>query len=362
MSNRAIPAHLATSPQEYERLGIKKGQLELWEDGMRTAGGKGTYEWWYFDAHLNDGSKVVIVFFTKEIAEVGKPLTPTVRFTFDRADGTHLEKLYHASALAFAAAKEQCDVRIGPNSFKCDLHTCEIHVEMEGILADVTLTGTVPAWRPETGYLLFGKESQHYFAWLPSIPQGEVEATFTIGGQHEEFTGTGYHDHNWGNISLLTLVNNWYWARGKIGNYTIIAAIITAEKRYGYQTFPIFMLVKDGQLLADDAGTVAFSARDIHTDEETGKPVANVTVYDYRAGDGRYLLTFKRKNTILRIKLADTITGIQLFLARLIGFDGAFLRFTGDLAIDHYNGEQLIESQQEEAIWELAYFGHVRKE
>jgi hypothetical protein len=24
---------------------------------------KGTYEWWYFDAHLDDGSTIVIVFY-----------------------------------------------------------------------------------------------------------------------------------------------------------------------------------------------------------------------------------------------------------------------------------------------------------
>jgi predicted secreted hydrolase len=28
---------------------------EKWEDGIRTSGEKGTYEWWYFDAHLDDG-------------------------------------------------------------------------------------------------------------------------------------------------------------------------------------------------------------------------------------------------------------------------------------------------------------------
>jgi hypothetical protein len=24
------------------------------EDGIRTSGEKGTYEWWYFDAHLDE--------------------------------------------------------------------------------------------------------------------------------------------------------------------------------------------------------------------------------------------------------------------------------------------------------------------
>ncbi|HMA37832.1 MAG TPA: hypothetical protein VKY74_25495 [Chloroflexia bacterium] len=46
MSNPPVLAHLVSSPQEYALLGLKKGQIAPWEDGMRTDGGKGTYEWW----------------------------------------------------------------------------------------------------------------------------------------------------------------------------------------------------------------------------------------------------------------------------------------------------------------------------
>ena len=157
-------------------------------------------------------------------------------------------------------------------------------------------------------------------------------------------------------------MNHWYWARGKLGEYTLIAAQITAEKKYGYKTFPVFMLARNGEILADDGSKLTFSASDTHVDNETGKPVADVTSYDYEDGATRYLLTFRRKNTILRMKLVDTIHGIRHILARLIGFDGKFLRFTGDLTMDHYEGGKIVESERDEAIWEMMYFGHVRKE
>ncbi len=361
MSDRAIPCHLASSSQEYERLGIKKNQVALWEDGFRTDGGKGTYEWWYFDAHLNDGSKLVIVFLTKEIAEADKPLTPTVAFTLDRPDGTHIEKHDYPPADAFSASKERCNVRIGPNVFLGDLRAYQIHVEIGDVVADLTLAATLPAWRPETGYLYFGAQAEHYFAWLPAAPQGDVEATITVAGICEHFTGIGYHDHNWGNMSMVKLMNNWYWARGTVGDYTLIASFITAEKRYDYQTFPVFMLAHKGHVIADNGSKVRFSTADFLTDKETGKPVANVTVYDYRDGSQRYVVTFRRKKTILRVKLIDTIHGIRAFLGWLIGFDGAFLRFTGDLTLDRCDGDRVVESQHDEAIWELMYFGHVRK-
>jgi hypothetical protein len=32
---------------------------------------------------------------------------------------------------------------------------------------------------------------------------------------HEEYraSGSGYHDHNWGDVPMQTLMHHWYWAR-----------------------------------------------------------------------------------------------------------------------------------------------------
>ena len=54
------PASLAPSTTQYEKLGIDPPRVEPWEDGCRTDGSPGTYEWWYFDLNLDDGSTLVI--------------------------------------------------------------------------------------------------------------------------------------------------------------------------------------------------------------------------------------------------------------------------------------------------------------
>jgi hypothetical protein len=146
MSSDLLPARLATSQADYSRLGINPHQIEQWEDGLRTDGSKDTYEWWYFDAHLDDGAKLVIDFLTKPLADVGQPLTPCVRFTLDQADGTQVQRIALVPAAAFAARQDRCDVRIGPNTFTGDLHTYQIHLAIADVEADITLTGTVPAW------------------------------------------------------------------------------------------------------------------------------------------------------------------------------------------------------------------------
>jgi hypothetical protein len=58
-------ARLGSTSEDYERIGIQRDHVLLWEDGARTDGSAGTYEWWYFDVRLDDGAKLVVVFFTK---------------------------------------------------------------------------------------------------------------------------------------------------------------------------------------------------------------------------------------------------------------------------------------------------------
>src|SRR5487761_1516462 len=203
--SRPETCRIAAEPADYERYGIAKDNIAAWEDGFRTRpGGPGTFEWWYFDAVLDDDSTLVINFMVKDIRGGGgikQPPSPLVTFELDRPDGTHVERSVHAQE-DFAFAADRCDVRVGANTFAGDLHTYRIHLEIEGVTADVTLTGHVPPWRPETGHILFGDDHPHLFAWLPAVPQGTVQATLSVDGETRTLTGTGYHDHNWGDAAM----------------------------------------------------------------------------------------------------------------------------------------------------------------
>jgi len=356
-STTVVPARLGDTPDDYARIGIEARDIKPWEDAMRTGGAPGTYEWWYFDAHLDDGAKLVVVFLTKEFADLGKPLSPAIRIDLTLPDGTAVRKVVGFPAETFAASTEACEVRIGDNMFAGDLHTYTIKARVQDVEVDVTLVGQVPAWRPETGYWFFGEQSEHYFAWLPSVPQGSVAATYRVGGTSRTTTGVGYHDHNWGNTSMLDLMHHWYWARGAAGPYSVIASYITGQKRYGYLSLPVFMLARDGKLIADDGAKVTFEELGRYTDTATGKPVGNVTRYTYTDGDERYVVTFTRHCDLATDRFIDNLKGLKKAAARLAGFDGAYLRFAGEMRIEHYTGEQLVDSHTDDALWELMYFG-----
>ena len=349
-------AYAAAQPGDYQKLGLSATAIEPWEDGMRTTGAPGSYEWWYFDFTLTDGSTMVIAFYTKSITRPETSLAPYVTFELDTPDGRAVRRTLQADPAEFSAARDRCDVRIAGSFATGDLHDYTVHLQVRDVAVDATLHGTVPPWRPGTGYMDFGA---HYFAWLPSVPQGTVEGTLSIAGASRPLTGIGYHDHNWGDASMLGLIHDWYWGRALVGPYTVIASYITASDAYGRATVTIFMLARDGRIIADDATKVRFSADQVHTDTLTGKPVADLLVYDYDDGTSRFRVSFQRQRDLLRTRLADLLPRFQGFLARVAGFDGAYLRFTGPATIERFDGGSVSESvSQRAAVWELMYFGH----
>jgi hypothetical protein len=353
-------AVIAKTPADYERFGLSPTSIAPWEDGARTDDSPGTYEWWYFDAHLADGAKLVVTFMNKDISEPQKPLAPLLRLDLDLPDGRHFGKVVHFPPSEWSAAKDRADVHLGENRFAGDLHHYRIQATAEEISVDVSLTGEVPAWRPATGYLLFGADRSLEFGWLPSVPEGTLNVTYSVDGDRHETTGVGYHDHNWGNVSLMKIVHDWYWARGQAGPYSVIASDITAAEKYGFEPLPIFMLARDNVVVGDDPANVTFERQGVYTDETTGKPVAATTRYTYRAGEDRYVVSFTRTQDLSASRMVDGIKGIKRVAAKLAHFDGAYLRFAGDIEISQYRSDELVETHKDQAIWELMYFGHAR--
>ena len=355
-----IEASVADSPADYARFGLDPATIAEWEDGARTDNRPGTYEWWYFDAHLDDGAKLVVVFQNKDVVNPNQPLSPLLRLSLDLPDGRSFEKLVNLPAASWAAATDRADVRIGDNRFVGDLHTYRITATAEEVSVDMTLTGQIRPWRPTTGHMLFGADRELEFAWLPAVPQGAVTGSYTVDGVTTPVTGVGYHDHNWGNVSLLKIIHNWYWARGQAGPYSVIASYITAVEKFGHQSIPVFMLARDGEIVADDASLVRFETEGVYTDDFTGKPAASVVRYTYERGDEKVVISFTRERDLTRALMVDELPRMKRLLAKLARFDGAYMRFAGPMTVTVYRAGEQVEEFADDAIWELMYFGKAR--
>jgi predicted secreted hydrolase len=51
---------------------------------------------------------------------------------------------------------------------------------------------------------------KQYFAWLAAVPEGKISGTISTDKVTREVTGSGYHDHNWGNVSPAALFDGWW--------------------------------------------------------------------------------------------------------------------------------------------------------
>lgn len=121
-------AVLSADDADYQRLNLARDAVAPWEDGARTDNRRGTYEWWYFEAHLDDGAKLVVVFMNKNLATPNDPLTPTIRINLELADGRSLQKLATYPPESWQATTSRADVRIGEHRFSGDLHTYRIRL------------------------------------------------------------------------------------------------------------------------------------------------------------------------------------------------------------------------------------------
>jgi hypothetical protein len=193
------------------------------------------------------------------------------------------------------------------------------------------------------------------------VPQGRVTARYSIGDERHETTGVGYHDHNWGNVGLMEIIHDWYWARGQAGPYSVIASYITAHEKYDYAAIPVFMLARDGVLIGDDPSHVTFETLGPFIDSATRKPVANITRYTYVTAGERYVVTFSRYRDLSRNRMIEGLHGVKRAAAELLRFDGAYLRFSGEIRVEHCRGAEVVDQYAtDDAIWELMYFGHAR--
>ncbi|MBQ4650352.1 MAG: hydroxyneurosporene dehydrogenase, partial [Firmicutes bacterium] len=91
----------------------------------------------------------------------------------------------------------------------------------------------------------------------------------------------------------------------------------------------------------------------------TGKPVYGKVIYEYTTEDGEdYRIIYDRKGDIAKQNFIDLLPGIVRLGAKLMGFEGSYLRFEGAATIERLEDGKIVETVTEpSAVWELMYFG-----
>ena len=224
------------------------------------------------------------------------------------------------------------------------------------------LTANAAPWRPETGHFLFNEKK--YFAWLPSVPEGSMEAEIVADGRTLHLTGSGYHDHNWGNMGMYWLMHHWYWGRAKVGPYQVISSYITAREKYGYEHFPIFLLLKDGVKLGDDPRFLTYTQEEPAFDPVTGKHYHRRLVYDYDDGSQHIRVTYAAEKIIETFTVHEArdsaqakAGGLLLGIVKLARLSPSYIRMTGTVTLERFEQGAAVETITAPGLWEQMYFG-----
>ena len=338
-----------------EEMGLTEN-IQLFEDGLRTEAKAGSYEWWYFDSKYDDGSSLVIIFFTKPVTSLAKPFKPYVSLNYISPGGKEIRTTLESKDYSFS--KDCCDVRIGDCHVKGDLSHYNIYFKNDEVECKLELDASVPSWRPDSGHLYFGKKD--FFAWIPSVPEGTIKGVLKTKDEDIQLKGTGYHDHNWGNKLMLFLMNDWYWGRAKIGNYVVVSSYIYANKKDGYKATPVFMLAKDGKILTGDAFKyLSYEEKDFIKDPYTKRHVARTLVYDYNDKESgiHYRITYKKGNEEVERQVMPDIVGQPLAtICYLLGFRGSYHRMGGTAILEKFEGDKIVECIEAPAMWEQMCF------
>ena len=321
--------------------GIWTTDLAPYEDGRRVKVTDKTFEWWYFDTIMDDGSTFVTTFFSKPPFVV-HPLEPFLELNISTPQG----KYYQATAVnpgKYSTAKDRCKVVMGPNRIvdeKGNLRSYKLQAEAKSdsgdlLRADLHFESVVPGWR--TGpYLPPAEAAQQWLGEQIVIPSGTVKGTLTYEGKSHEVKGTCYHDHQWGGAPQAQTglsVTSWYWGRARVGDHSIVFAQILGRDGSG-PIMPIgalFMLARGTRMSYDDTLT-AISVTPL------GKDASKKGIeVEWKTNQGTVQLRLLSPKQIANLN------------------QGKYIRFLSSAALESdFAGEKV--SDKGKAIWEINTF------
>lgn len=368
---------LMDTDADYQKMNTKKDCIEAWEDGKRDDDRAGAYEWWYFDMILDDGSKVVIHFNTKDNKSIDKEGTiPSVVIKITSPEGKEYKDNVILSSEDAYFGKDKCDVRFGKHFIEGDLKTYHIHVNQTGgvngtdgsggvgkasnVGCDLILKSCSKPYRPAAGGFAFGNEG--YFTWLCAVPKGKVTGTLYYEDKEHLVTGAGYHDHQWGNMKHNSTWDHWIWSRQDFGDYALLVFDIGTQKKFGYKRLPMMFLEdKDGNLVMEDLNTPKCKFVQEYKEKLSGKMYPKEIEYIFKQGDKVAKYTIEQAYELEVRDPTSQLPKIMQGILKLKGLHPSTSRNFAKGTLELYDGYQSIK-RSGDLIYEFVYMGTTVKE
>jgi hypothetical protein len=323
---------LRATPGDYEDLGLNPKTIENWEDARRTAQSKPFFECWIFDGLLDDGTSLTIVFgdnwpYGSHSRKVSVQITPPGLPSIKSNQSFDEPGLF---------AKDKVQIQIGGNSIQGDLNQYQIIInpkDSHGIGMDLKLSREVPSFRPATGNFA---ATDKFFSWLVAVPNGSISGTMTLNGTPQPIHGRGYHDHMWGNVSPVDLIENWWLGQSKIGDNVVVASYLMAKGSVGATKLPLYFVSNSQQVIVNDFGLDALQVTQgeeiSHPDHDHSRKINSSLIFVSKNG---FKATFPVTSQVLISEdLLNDISWPERMIARTIGMKPWLTKFIDKVSLE----------------------------
>lgn len=345
-------------PEDLAKIGIKPGVVEPWEDGRRADDSAGVNEVWYFDATMDDGTKLIVGFRPKTLEDMGvNRSSPNINIMITTPDGATYDDMWVYSSSEATMAKEQCNVRFGPHSAIGDLNKYDVKVNpVNGVGAELHYECLVKPFRAGgTAYVALGDNDEFYYTDM-SIPKSRVTGTVTAGGRTYEVQGLGYHDHQWMNIHAFRAWHHWLWGRLYAGEYTVVIYDFVATEEFGFKRVPILGIMDGtGNVIFDNTKPVKCDI-ELYMQKETQKPHPKICKYTFEDGGKKVQFNIEWIDEIEVRDIYGTAPEQQRAAFDQMGIQPTYLRYYAQGYLAIAEGDTAIE-RSGDMIYEFAYFG-----
>lgn len=220
------------------------------EDGDHYQAEPNFFEWWYFDAGFEDGSHLVAIFHSSlyNMAD-HKPMIELRYYLPERPSITAMGRFDRTT---YRAVSNRCQVKIGDCLAVDEGDHYQLSLRQGPLAAELTFWPMLPGWKAGTGHLFADPVSGRYFDWVVPLPRARVEGVLILDAQRQDVAGTGYHDHNWGNLYLPSAFRRWTWGRVLVGDWTLIFGDVVGRGTTPSRVTPFMLARGDEILLATD--------------------------------------------------------------------------------------------------------------
>ncbi len=227
-------------------------ELNPSDDGLHIdMSRRGMYEWWYFDAHLDNGYTMVVFFYAAN-PNPGAQGKSGVEIVLLGPDGKRTQQFFPYRRSSFWAAGDKPEVTIGENTIRVEqrdnqLPVYEIIVKEKNFDCQLKYVAVVDGWKPGTGLSQFG--ALGYFGWVIPFARATVTGTIKVRQEIIPVSGIGYHDHNWLNFSFQTIIDYWMWGRIYAESFTVAYAYIQCNKKVDNHCVKVLMLAEGREVI-----------------------------------------------------------------------------------------------------------------